>query len=358
MSSTASPYPELISAPMPLRRGVLSAGRAPALRLAALRAPLVVKLAGANLIVVAVLVAIWVSRGGAVTGMLAAAVLVLLAIHLALVLIALRPIRDLDVVASRVWSGDFAARVQRSAVADHDVLRVGAMFNILLDSLVADRARMRALASEVIAAGDVERATLARELHESIAQRLAALLLQLSAAARDCTDPALARRLAAARDAAQDLIEEVRVLSQSLHPRVLDDLGLVPALQKLARDSTNGTGIDVDVDARPGVEALPAGVASVLYRVAEEAVRNSVKHASARHIRIVLQRDAAAARLDISDDGIGFDVDSVERSPRAPTGGLLSIRERVALVDGAVEIKSAPKGGTTIVATVPLNAAS
>jgi signal transduction histidine kinase len=358
MSSTASPYAESISRTMPPRRGVLSAGGAPTLRLAALRAPLVVKLVGANLIVVAGLVAIWIARGGAVTGLFAVALLVVLAIHLALVLIALRPIRDLDVVASRVWSGDFAARVQRSAVADHDVLRVGAMFNILLDGLVADRARMRALASEVIAAGDVERAALARELHESIAQRLAALLLQLSAAARDCADPALAGRLAAARDAAQDLTEEVRVLSQSLHPRVLDDLGLVPALQKLARDSTNGTGVDVDVDARPGVEALPASVASVLYRVAEEAVRNSVQHASARRISIVLQQDAAVARLEISDDGIGFDVDSVEGTTRAPAGGLLSIRERVALVDGSVEIKSAAKGGTTIVATVPLNPAS
>jgi signal transduction histidine kinase len=141
------------------------------------------------------------------------------------VFIALRPIRDLDETASRVWDGDLGARVSQSAVADDDVLRVGAMFNILLDSLATDRARMRALASEVIASGDVERAALARELHESTAQRLAALLLQLSAAARDCTDPVLARRLAAARDAAQDLTEEVRFLSQSLHSRVLDDLG-------------------------------------------------------------------------------------------------------------------------------------
>jgi signal transduction histidine kinase len=341
---------------MPIRRGSPSTRRAPTLRLAALRAPLVVKLVGANLFVVVGLVVAWVAMGGAMSAVVIVTGLVLLAIHLVLALVALRPIRDLDAVASRVWSGDLRARVSKSAVADQDVLRVGAMFNILLDSLAADRTRMRALASEVIATGDVERAALARELHESTAQRLAALLLQLSAAARDCTDPALAKRLVAARDAAQDLTEEVRFLSQSLHPRVLDDLGLVPALQKLARDSTNGTGIDADVDARSGSEGLPAGVASVLYRVAQEAVRNAILHASPHRIRIVLHRDATAATLEVYDDGVGFDIDAFGRKDPEARGGLLSLRERVALVDGVFEIKSAAQGGTTIVATVPLTA--
>jgi signal transduction histidine kinase len=160
--------------------------------------------------------------------------------------------------------------------------------------------------------------------------------------------------LVAARDAAQDLTEEVRFLSQSLHPRVLDDLGLVPALQKLARDSTNGTGIDADVDARSGSEGLPASVASILYRVAQETVRNAILHASAHRIRIVLHCDEAAATLEVYDDGVGFDVDALERKDAEPRGGLLSLRERVALVDGALEIRSAVKGGTSIVATVPL----
>jgi len=216
---------------------------------------------------------------------------------------------------------------------------------------------MRALANQVIAAGEIERATLARELHDSTAQRLAALLLQLSAAARDCKDPALAARLLAARDAAQELTEEVRVLSQTLRPSVLDDLGLVAALQKLARDSTNGTGIDVDVEVRES-SALPSNIASALYRVAQEAVRNAVAHASPRRIRIVLQTDAATARLEVYDDGIGFDPGVVERSEGTLKGGLLSMRERVALVDGGLEIKSAPRGGTTIVATVPLESAA
>ena len=358
MSVSLHAYPQSTSAPMPIRRGSPSVRNSPRLRLAALRVPLVVKVVGANLFVVVVLIATSFALGGGITAAVGLVIAAALAIHLVLVLIALRPIRDLDETASRVWRGDLGARVSQSAVADDDVLRVGAMFNILLDSLATDRARMRALASEVIASGDVERAALARELHESTAQRLAALLLQLSAAARDCTDPVLARRLAAARDAAQDLTEEVRFLSQSLHSRVLDDLGLLPALQKLVRDSTNGTGIDGDVDARFGTGELPAGVAAVLYRVAQESVRNAILHASPRRIRISLHRDAEMVTLQVYDDGVGFDVEAFERKASASRRGLSSVRERLGLIDGALEIKSAPQGGTTIVATIPLVAAS
>jgi signal transduction histidine kinase len=109
--------------------------------------------------------------------------------------------------------------------------RIGTTFNLLLDGLVADRTRMRGLAAAVIDAGDRERASLARELHDSTAQQLAALVLQLSAAARDCTDVALADRLSGMRDQAEATLEEVRLLSHTVHPRVLDDLGLQAASQ-------------------------------------------------------------------------------------------------------------------------------
>jgi len=333
------------------------AGRNP-LRLAALRAPLAVKVVGANFVVVVLLVGAWVVSGHSIGLMSAGLIVAGMAIHLGLVLVALRPIRDLDAVASRVWYGDYAARVSRSAIADQDVLRVGAMFNILLDSLVDDRTRLRVLATDAIEEGETEQAALARELRDSTAQRLAALLLQLSAATRDCKDPDLAVRLSDARDATQEIIEEVRSLSQAIHPIVLDELGLVPALEKLARDSTSGTGIDVDVQADSKPHSIPQAVASALYRVAQEAVRNAVLHASARRIRIVLHSDATSARLEVLDDGIGFDPAILDSSGATVKRGLTSMRERVALVDGGLEVKSAPRGGTTIVATVPLIAAS
>ena len=313
---------------------------------------------GANFLVIVLLAAAWAVSGhsiGLIGILFIAAGLVL---HWALTLVALRPIRDLDAVASRVWSGDYAARVNRSAFADQDVLLVGSMFNILLDSLADERRRLRALATEVISAGETERASLARELHDSTAQRLAALLLQLSAAARDSKDPALTPRLVAARDAAQELVEEVRMLSQTIRPIVLDELGLVPALEKLARDSTTGTGIDVDVDARSGSRSIQPEIASALYRIAQEAVRNAILHSSAHRIQIVFQADAGSARLEVMDNGVGFDPTLADVLDTSLKGGIASMRERIGLVDGRLEIKTAPGGGTTVIAIVPLGPAA
>ncbi len=326
------------------------------IRLAALRVPLAAKLVGANVAVIAVLVGVWIAVGGHFGVGAAITVGVAIVLHLALALIALRPIRDLETVASRIWSGDFAARVSRSAVADQEVLRVGSMFNILLDSLAAERARMRALASDVIEAGERERAMLARELQDSTAQHVAALLFELSAAARDAHDPVLAQRLRAARDAAEGILEEVRSLSHSVHPAVLDDLGLEAALRKLARDAANGNAIDFDVDADFGAARLPRTVEAALYRVAQEAVRNATRHAKPRHVRIFARRDAQSheARLEIHDDGAGFDLSTIDRT-RPGSRGLNAMRERMSLVDGALEIKTANGNGTTVSAVVPLD---
>jgi signal transduction histidine kinase len=340
-----------------LRRGEPpQSGPRRSIRLAALRVPLAVKLVGANVAVVGVLLAVWAGWMHHSGPMLIGGMVVAVALHVVLVLIALRPIRDLEAVAARVWQGDFGARVERSTVADHEVLRIGSMFNILLDGLVSDRARMRALATEVIEVGDRERAALARELHDSTAQRLAALLLQLSAAARDCTDPRVAGRLTDMRDMAEEITEEVRLLSHTVHPRVLDDLGLVAALQKLARESSNGTAIDIDVDGTDVSSRLSSSVESVLYRVAQESVRNATRHATPRHVWLTLRTEESTARLEVRDDGRGFDLRAVEA--RRAGLGLMSMRERVALVDGTLEIKTAPNSGTTIVATIPLTVGS
>ena len=343
------------NAPVALVRGLSRAPAPGAIRLAALRVPLVAKLVGANLLVIAALLGLWMARGGALSWATALVLAGVIATHLALVLVAIRPIRDLEEVATRVWHGDFGARVARSRVADHEVLRIGSMFNILLDGLASDRARMRALATEVIAAGDRERAALARELHDSTAQRIAALVLELSAAARDTTDADLARRLHEARDAAGGILEEVRIMSHTMHPAVLDDLGLDAALRKLARDSSNGNGIDFDVNADLRHGRLPRNVEAVLYRVAQEAVRNATRHARPKHVYITVGSTPAIATLTVRDDGIGFDPEEAER--RRPGMGLVSMRERVALVDGWLEIITAKGSGATVTANVPLTPA-
>lgn len=326
------------------------------IRLAALRAPLAAKLVGANLLVVGVLTTMWLVAGGPINAAVILALAAVVGVHLALVFIALRPIRDLETAAARLWDGDYGARVERSSIADREVLRVGSMFNLLLDGLAADRAKMRVLAAQVIAAGDRERAALARELHDSVAQHLAGVLLQLSVAARDTTDPFIAERLRDARDAVEETLHEARALSHALHPGVLDDLGLEAALRKLARDSSTGNGVDVDVHFTGGPERLPRDVEGTLYRVAQEAVRNATTHASARHVRVIVHQDDGEATLRVHDDGIGFDL--AEADQQRSGIGLTSMRERVDLLDGRLDVNTAKGSGTTISATVPLDAAS
>jgi len=323
----------------------------------ALRVPLMIKLLGANVLALAFLAAVVFgyrpaapSGGVVILGVIAGTI-----VFGGLAAVALLPLRSIEAVASRVWRGDFGARVDASPVADRDMKRIGTTFNLLLDGLVTDRSRVQALATAVIDAGDRERASLARELHDSTAQQLAALVLQLSAAARDSTDPALAQRLEMIREQAKATLEEVRLLSHTVHPRVLDDLGLAAALKKLGREVGEASNLDVEVVATDDGN-VPATAAAVLYRVAQAAVHNVVKHAGARHVALRLtvkpgERDGRAV-LEVTDDGAGFDVGEAER--RRPGMGLFTMRERVALAGGLFDIKSSPGEGTRVIASVPM----
>lgn len=279
-----------------------------------------------------------------------------LAVNAALVVVALRPVRDVEAVAARVWRGDFAARVQPAATADADTARLGRTFNLLLDSLDADRARLRALAAQTIRAQDEERSRIARELHDSAAQSIAALTYQLSAAARDATDPQLVARLSEMRALAGDVLEEVRTLSHVVHPRVLEDLGLVPALEWLARTMTERSALRVDVrsedDVVARVDALAPETAAVLYRVAQESLRNVERHAAAAAATVTLARAPEGLMLEVADDGHGFSLPDAEA--RRPGMGIFAMRERAALVDGRVEIETAPGRGTRVRVHVPI----
>jgi signal transduction histidine kinase len=313
-----------------------------------------VKLVGAHVGVLAAIVVFTLIAPleGWTLSTLVAAVSVATGIFLLLAMVALRPLRDIENVVSRVRRGDFGARVTDSLVADRDMARVGAMFNLLLDRLSADRLRMHKLASLVIEASDKERAELARELHDSTAQQLAALKLQLSAAERDCLDTEISQRLQTMRVLAGEALEEVRLLANVVHPRVLDDLGLPVALRKLARDAAPSGAVEIDVATDAGTDSLPHPVASVLYRVAQSAVHNVLRHAEARRVELHLSSNADAASLEVADDGRGFDVELAER--KRPGMGLFTMRERVALAGGQLRIHSKPGVGTRVVASVPL----
>lgn len=328
---------------------------------ALLGVPLLAKVGGANLLVVlAAAGGMAIAHRAAVTEdrmllVMYAALALGFVVNVVLVVAALSPLGRLEETARAIWEGDLTARVRASPFADRDVARIGRTLNILLDGLAEDRERMRRLASQVIGAGDEERARIARELHDSTAQTLAALCMQLGAAARVAAeegDAAAAARMEELRRTCGDALEEVRTLAHTVHPRVLDDLGLVSALEWLGRQTREHTGLKVQVDAPLRRATLPRDVQAALYRVAQEALRNATRHAQARAVRVTLDVRAGVAVLGITDDGIGFDVEAAER--RRPGMGLFSMRERVALAHGSVNIDSAPGSGTRITASVPV----
>ena len=325
-----------------------------------LRLPLAVKLAGANALLL--LVALGGFRDAyreptawpalAVAGV---ALVLGIAVNVALVTLALGPLRDLQTAAQRVSGGDLDARVPRSLLADRELERVSNTFNVLLDRVMAERARLRALASQAIRTGDRERAALAAELHDSTAQSIAGISYQLIAAERMSKDPEITARLVSVREAMTGILEEVRILSHSVYPRILDDLGLASALRELARSMTVDIGPEIKVEvtefAESTVKRLPVESAAVLYRVAQEAIGNALRHSKATLIAVRLDASSSEVTLWVQDDGVGFDLDLI--GPDATGLGLFTARERVSLAHGRFELVTRPGGGTIVVTSIP-----
>jgi signal transduction histidine kinase len=200
----------------------------------------------------------------------------------------------------------------------------------------------RALSAQLVDAQEQERRAIARELHDEIGQSLTGLLLDTRAAKAD------AARLDTVAATATRLIEEVRRIALLLRPSMLDDLGLVSALEWQAREIGSRSGLTVEVDADDGAGQLPDAHRTCVYRVAQEALQNCVRHAGARRVRIGLRRSASAVSLRIEDDGRGFAV------ARRRGLGLLGMEERVRQLGGRLRVLSQPGRGTTIAAELPV----
>ena len=217
--------------------------------------------------------------------------------------------------------------------------------------LVQGRRRRRAetaavaLSGRLLTAQEDERRRLARELHDDLTQRLARLAIDAGRLERSAGAGASAMR--------QDLVrlsEDVHALSYRLHPSVLDDLGLVEALRAECDRVARHGDLRVDVEARGVPEAVPAETSLCLFRVAQEALSNAARHGSATAVTVLLSPRGQGLQLAVSDNGSGFDP---ERSRERASLGLASMRERVRLLRGELDIESTPGRGTTVVAWVP-----
>ena len=203
-----------------------------------------------------------------------------------------------------------------------------------------------------VAAQELERSRLARELHDETGQSLTSILLTLRAIDDAETADERTAAVAMVREQLVDTLQSVRRLAVELRPAALDDFGIQPALERLAATVGERTGLDIQVESALGSERLPAPVETAVYRIVQEALTNAVKHSEARHASVVLRRKNGRVTVIVEDDGRGFD-------PAAATQGigLVGMRERVQLLDGRLVVESSAKPdghGTTLVAELPL----
>ena len=220
----------------------------------------------------------------------------------------------------------------------------------------ASRNEIRALAASLLTAQEVERRRVSRELHDQICQQLASLAIDIGGLAANPPPPEDAQsRLKALQARVVKASEATRHIAYELHPSVLDDLGLVASLRALCKEFSERECIPVEFNNGGPPGSVPSEVASCLYRVAQESLQNIAKHASAKHVSVVLTLRKATVLLTIADDGAGFDQEAVKGRGRL---GLIGMEERARLVNGNLYIAAQPGQGTRIVLEVPLAANS
>jgi signal transduction histidine kinase len=218
------------------------------------------------------------------------------------------------------------------------------------EEILTGRGALTQLSARLVDAQETERRSISRELHDEVGQTLGAVLVDAGA---------LANRIPAADTASHRYLDNIRVLTDAslnairniallLRPSMLDDLGLIPALEWQAREVSRRSGVKVKVKAENVSDALPDAVRTCVYRIVQEALTNVSRHSGAKSAEVAVEQKADSLLLTVSDDGSGFD-------PQKNRGiGLLGMEERVKQLGGTLETRSQPGSGTTLRVTLPL----
>ncbi len=209
------------------------------------------------------------------------------------------------------------------------------------------------LAGKLLTVQDEERRRISRDLHDDVNQRLGAIGLHLDSLCRQLPEsPAsVRRRIRTIRRYVSELSDDVRELAYRFHQTTVDDLGLVVALQRYINDFVKRTGIKARFSKPRMNKPIPLRQATCLYRIAQESLGNIGLHAKASHVTIELSATMETLSLTVRDNGIGMDLE--EAGKRIRGLGMLSIQERVRLLNGSVEWHTAEGEGTEVVARLP-----
>jgi two-component system sensor histidine kinase UhpB len=275
--------------------------------------------------------------------------------------LALRPLAELERTARRVQDGDLSARVTLGPINDPETRRLAETMNAMLTSLEIQRVqlqgharRIQELSARVILAQEEERKRVARELHDETGQVLTSLAIGLKVLQGARTLADAQQQVQVLQELTHQALEGVHQLALELRPKMLDDLGLIPALRWYAGQWSQQVGIPVAFEAHVQDGRLTPEGELAIYRVVQEALTNVGRHAAARQVWVLIEENGSVMRVSVRDDGRGFDPERVAGAGPERRLGLFGMQERMALVGGHLEIDAAPGRGTRVVAEVPL----
>jgi signal transduction histidine kinase len=216
------------------------------------------------------------------------------------------------------------------------------------------------LSTRLLQLQDEERRRLGRELHDSLAQSVLAVNLNLAQAAQssDSLSERAKHALAEARRLLQGMSREIRTLSYLLHPPLLDELGLVSAIKEYAEGFSERSGVKMELHLQTGFGRLPQEAETALFRIVQESLTNIQRHSGSQAATIRLRGDSTCVNLDVSDRGCGMASNAMERGNGSGNRlgvGILGMRERMTQLGGKLEIDSS-SSGTTVRASIPLRA--
>ena len=255
--------------------------------------------------------------------------------------------RMLDREGRVVW-------VQNLVSVTHEDGASGRMHGFLIDISERKRAEeaLKDLGSRLITAQEEERKRVARELHDDLNQRMAVLSIELDQLSQEFPKPrSIRRRFQKLQQQAQEISTDIHRLSYKLHPSKLEHLGLASAVKTLCKELSRDGKLRIEFHESGFPAALPKDEALCVFRIAQEVLRNSVKHSGAESAQVVLKKTDNAIYLSVSDNGCGFDTNSDVMEKGL---GFISMKERLRIVGGEINIRSQPKLGTRIEVLVPL----
>ena len=254
-----------------------------------------------------------------------------------------------------VWlvSLSLVAGVLMSLVCGWYILRLERQALLRYEALARSRLELEGLSGRLVEAQEEERRSISRELHDEVGQSLGALLVEVGQLGKlvPPEDRATQAQIAQIKSVAESAVKSIRDIALLLRPPMLDDLGLVPALEWQAREISRRSDMEVEVHSENVSETLSDETKVTVYRLVQEALNNAATHASAKNARVTIAQNSDKITVEIVDDGQGFD-------PGRQRGmGILGMEERVRRLGGTLTIASAPGKGATVEAELPLHKA-